>query len=974
MNTRRRLFMKERIIKKILVFVIVLCMIFNLVPMLMNGFMIEAKAVSGIDSLTCAGFISDTTRRNYIDVMMKHYLNTNSKLTQTLDDGYSVVFMFEGGSDNYTNTPYQDAVGTVRTQAVVIVVKKNSSGNAYIDYYNESCSSIPDDANWTSGGAYDNSTTVFDGIYRMITWNHTGPYAALQLSDATTSWYTPTPGQTGGPNYCSGINVHTRRSNYTGGRSANYAQSAGCQLISYGENSSNGFNEFMKSVTGITWNPWEYPTFNTFASTGAFKGYYVLDRQLGLVSPSGVEYGSGSLATLYTTGDLNALTQFSTNARANASFSYLDKCTEYPSYCNIEVTLDGAPINSLPCSSGTDKSTTLESAVKGDKYVATGLYKNLYGNYWYKIQTKSGGTGYIYGGEVKYLSQMTPDVTLQNATAPNGHPTGTAFYLNGTVKTTYNQITKVEAAVYRGFGTTGEKTIGGSETITTKSYKIEGSKVDNDTWFNKIEPGKYTYVIYASYENYYADGATTLKSNTGTLTLMSEYFITVASSINQSTCNHSYENTVLKAATCTTGGSSVKSCSKCGVLSKITDTKLGHKAGTAVKENEVPGVSYDLVSYCIRCTTEMGRETIKQDTSDVDKESGESTDNGNTRIVLTDSFLTSKIKNYTYTGKALTQNIVLKNGKYTLVKNVDYTVKYLNNINAGTAQVIVTGIGNYSGCIIKEYKVSKVNISKANVTLSKNEYTYNGEYIKPIATVTATVNGKKTKLTNKIDYKVSFKNFKMPGIATITITGKGNYSGTLAATYVIKPNLINKVSQKVSSTYTKNLRITWSEVVGVTGYEIYKSTEKSGTYTKVGTVTGKEFISRGLQPGTSYYYKVRAYKTVDGKKVYGDYSNAYKATTRTVPPSKIMKDIASNKVNISWNYSKGAKGYEVYMSTNKKYIGSKVATTIPTERNINLINLNKGKTYYVRVRAYTITSAGVKMYSKFTPYVSFTVK
>jgi len=484
--------MKEKIFKSIVSVALVICLILNLIPLPVCDTVIEAKAVGGISSLTCAGFISDTTRQNYIDVMMQHYLNTNSKLTTTLDNGYCVVFMFEGGSDNYTKTPYQDAVGTVRTQAVVIVVKKDSSGNAYIDYYNESCSSIPDDANWTSGGSCDGSTTVLDGIYSMQTWNHTGPYAALNLYDATWSWYTPTPGSTGKGNYCSGINVHTRRSNYTGGRSAGYAQSAGCQLISYGENPSNGFNDFMKSVTGITWNPWDYPTLNTFAAPGSFKGYYVLDRQLGLVNPSGTEYGTGSLATLYTKGDLDEITKFSTNARANANFSYLDKCPSYPAYCNIEVTLQGAPINTLPCSSGTDKSTTIESATKGDKYVATAIYKNLYGNYWYKIQTKSGKTGYIYGGEVKYLSQLTSDVVLQNATPPNGHPTGTAFYLNGTVKSTYNDITKVEAAVYKGFGTTGEKPIGGSESVVTKSYTIEGSKVDNDTWFNKIEPGKYT--------------------------------------------------------------------------------------------------------------------------------------------------------------------------------------------------------------------------------------------------------------------------------------------------------------------------------------------------------------------------------------------------------------------------------------------------------------------------------------------------
>ncbi|MBQ2383604.1 MAG: hypothetical protein II290_06155, partial [Oscillospiraceae bacterium] len=63
----------------------------------------EAEAVSGIDLLSCSGFISNTTARNYIDVMMRHYLNDNSKLRTALDNGKNVIFMFEGGSDNYWN-------------------------------------------------------------------------------------------------------------------------------------------------------------------------------------------------------------------------------------------------------------------------------------------------------------------------------------------------------------------------------------------------------------------------------------------------------------------------------------------------------------------------------------------------------------------------------------------------------------------------------------------------------------------------------------------------------------------------------------------------------------------------------------------------------------------------------------------------------------------------------------------------------
>jgi glucan-binding YG repeat protein len=51
----------------------------------------------------------------------------------------------------------------------------------------------------------------------------------------------------------------------------------------------------------------------------------------------------------------------------------------------------------------------------------------------------------------------------------------------------------------------------------------------------------------------------------------------------------------------------------------------------------------------------------------------------------------------TYTGKAITQTPVVKSGSTTLIEGSDYTVSYKNNTNPGTATVIITGSGNYTG-------------------------------------------------------------------------------------------------------------------------------------------------------------------------------------------------------------------------------------------------------------------------------------
>lgn len=154
---------------------------------------VEAQAVSGIEDLTCADFISNTWHRTYIDTMMKHYLNTQSKLRTALDNGKNVIFMFEGGSDNYPSNAYEDSSYDTRTQGVIIVVKKDTStGNAYIAFSCEDCSSLPDDPDDCTGAAHYGAVTIIDGIYGITTVNHTGPYGAL-ATDASQGYYTPLP-------------------------------------------------------------------------------------------------------------------------------------------------------------------------------------------------------------------------------------------------------------------------------------------------------------------------------------------------------------------------------------------------------------------------------------------------------------------------------------------------------------------------------------------------------------------------------------------------------------------------------------------------------------------------------------------------------------------------------------------------------------------------------------------------------------
>lgn len=94
-------------------------------------------------------------------------------------------------------------------------------------------------------------------------------------------------------------------------------------------------------------------------------------------------------------------------------------------------------------------------------------------------------------------------------------------------------------------------------------------------------------------------------------------------------------------------------------------------------------------------------------------------------------------------------------------------------------------------------------------------------------------------------------------------------------------NIVSSAPKLTSPTVTlssKNRKayIKWSKISGANGYEVYRSTSKSGTYSKVKIVTNgstTSYTNSNLTKNKVYYYKVRAYRTVSGKKVYSSYSS-----------------------------------------------------------------------------------------------------
>ena len=126
--------------------------------------------------------------------------------------------------------------------------------------------------------------------------------------------------------------------------------------------------------------------------------------------------------------------------------------------------------------------------------------------------------------------------------------------------------------------------------------------------------------------------------------------------------------------------------------------------------------------------------------------------------------------------------LVLKYGKTTLTENVDYTVKYLNNTQIGTATVVLTGIGEYSGTKKVNFTVTGRNINKAKV-----EGLYAKDYTGEAITQNPVVTYNKELLVPEVDYLVSYQKNINAGTATVIFTGINKYTGTLKKTFKIKP-------------------------------------------------------------------------------------------------------------------------------------------------------------------------------------------
>ena len=201
------------------------------------------------------------------------------------------------------------------------------------------------------------------------------------------------------------------------------------------------------------------------------------------------------------------------------------------------------------------------------------------------------------------------------------------------------------------------------------------------------------------------------------------------------------------------------------------------------------------------------------------------------------------------------------------------------------------------------------------------------------------------------NYTVSYANNVEPGTATVTVTGRGLYTGTITKTFQI---VMGKPSLSAVTNAAKGIQLQWKAVTGATGYQIYRKTGDSGSWKKVKTIgsgSTVKWTDKAPTNGKVYSYRLRAVRNGVESKDGG----SKKLCRLDTPKLTGFSNVSGKKAKVKWKKNKKAGGYEIQYGTNKKFSSAKKVKVSVKSTSKTLTKLKKKKIYYVRLRSYKKT-------------------
>ena len=262
------------------------------------------------------------------------------------------------------------------------------------------------------------------------------------------------------------------------------------------------------------------------------------------------------------------------------------------------------------------------------------------------------------------------------------------------------------------------------------------------------------------------------------------------------------------------------------------------------------------------------------------------------------------------------------------------------------------------------------SVEDAEVTLSQEQFTYDGNAKKP--EVTVKLNGKT--LTEKKDYTIYYYNSTGPGTAYVMVYGINGYVGQAEKAYSITEKsqpLPGKTTRGDMFNLANNVKVTWKEVPGAKYYKVYREGVTDAAETRKEPVIVTDRLigwdkDPGLTNGHAYRYRIVASLTGKGDSS-GDSKQSYSKLMYRLKTVVIrsVKNTAPGKVTVKYDRSTSGDSYVLQYCERQDMVGAKTKVVLGAANTSYVIGgLKKGKTYYISIRVRKKVS-GIDYYTTF---------
>ena len=321
---------------------------------------------------------------------------------------------------------------------------------------------------------------------------------------------------------------------------------------------------------------------------------------------------------------------------------------------------------------------------------------------------------------------------------------------------------------------------------------------------------------------------------------------------------------------------------------------------------------------------------------------------------------------YTYSGGEIKPAISIEG----LTKGKDYTVKYHNNVDVGTATIEVVGVGlGYKGMTDINYRIVPRDVENIGAEISptgavlywneRSEATgYNIYKLSDILGIPMWIpinlNSlmEKTYDTTETEYVLNslYSSEKCNyAVKACTIINGEKYSSMNFTPITFAPKLEPPKRIGFDNT-TNSITLNWKHVPGIDGYQIFVCTSGTGQFKNVGSVTNSTFTLSNLNFGTTYDFKIKSYVKSNDGIIYSSFSDVFELFTEDLQISKtklVKVTTFTNRIDLIWSAVSDANIYRVYQKNGS--VWKKLGDT--TKLTSIIRNLVPGTNYTFAIKA-----------------------